>query len=76
MRLVLRVVQLVHLFETAQRVLVNRVVMIKIVLDEQINAPEFRQKAREKADLVHQAQDVADAPSSPEQFEKRVCGFH
>src|SRR5690349_13181249 len=75
MGLVLRIMQLVQLFQTPQGMLVNRVVVVKVVLDEQVDAPEFRQIAREKAHLVHQSQDVADAPAPPQKLEKSVRGL-
>ena len=54
---------LVDRLDRAQRVLVDRVAVEEVVLDEEAHPAELRQEAAQEPRLVHRAQGEADAPA-------------
>ena|SRR5205085_2878655 len=69
------VTQAVERFDGLQRVLVNRVLVIKVVLDEKGDAGEFGQQFSKKSGLVHHPQHHGDAALAVEDVEKSAARF-
>ena len=66
------VVEFVERLDGFQRVLVNRVVVVEVVLYEQADAGELRQVATVESDLVHHPQRATDAPAAAQDFEEGI----
>ena len=64
---------LVKFLDAEKRMLVRRVLVIELMLDQARQAAKFGEKLSQQADLMHRAQRRGDVPSFVQYFQKRFA---